>query len=281
MNVSDGITRAADHQRPNHQPPPFFPAMSIGRTQTPAPRFPGAYLRLLCVSLAIAMLFGSGVAFAEPTANQVSRTAAGQTPFAALIDEASQRFGIPAAWIRAVMLAESLDDPRAVSPMGAIGLMQIMPKTWAELRLHYGLGADPYDPHDNIIAGTAYLHELSDRYGSPGFLAAYNAGPALWEDYLATGRPLPDETRAYLARLAPIVDASRADNAAALASVIRSSTEAPLFPARSAHPPIDPQIGSGVISERLSTGRATTDLTGLAPQSVGLFVVRSKPASRP
>ena len=53
-----------------------------------------------------------------------------------------------------------------------MGLMQIMPKTWTELRARYGLGADPYDPHDNILAGAAYIRELHDRYGSPGFLAA-------------------------------------------------------------------------------------------------------------
>jgi soluble lytic murein transglycosylase-like protein len=76
-----------------------------------------------------------------------------------------------------------------------MGLMQIMPETWATLRLRYGLGADPFDPHDNILAGAAYLRELHDRYGSPGFLAAYNAGPARYEDHLATGQPLPAETR--------------------------------------------------------------------------------------
>ena len=47
-----------------------------------------------------------------------------------------------------------------------------MPATWAELRERYYLGNDPYDPHDNILAGTAYLRELLDRYGSPGVFAA-------------------------------------------------------------------------------------------------------------
>ena len=75
------------------------------------------------------------------------------------------------------MRVESLGDPLALSPKGAMGLMQIMPDTWSELRSRYGLGADPYDPHDNIIAGAAYLRELHDRYGERGFLAAYNAGP--------------------------------------------------------------------------------------------------------
>lgn len=103
------------------------------------------------------------------------------------------------------MRAESAGDPSATSPKGAMGLMQIMPETWAGLRARHRLGADPYDPHDNIIAGAAYIRELSDRYGSPGWIAAYNAGPGRYEDSL-DGRPLPAETRAYLAIIAPSVD---------------------------------------------------------------------------
>lgn len=125
-------------------------------------------------------------------------------PYAAHIAEASHRFDIPVAWIRAVMRVESAGRVRAISSAGAMGLMQVMPGTWAELRARYGLGGDPYDPRDNILAGTAYLREMHDRYGSPGFLAAYNAGPRRYEQHLA-GRPLPAETRAYLATLAPLV----------------------------------------------------------------------------
>ncbi|WP_371008886.1 lytic transglycosylase domain-containing protein [Mesorhizobium sp. RCC_202] len=123
-------------------------------------------------------------------------------PYAAPIAEASHRFHVPERWIRSVMHLESAGDPRAVSRKGALGLMQIMPGTWAELRLRHQLGRDPYDPHDNILAGTAYLRELYDRYGSPGFLAAYNAGPGRYEASLK-GRPLPAETRAYVAMLRP------------------------------------------------------------------------------
>jgi hypothetical protein len=125
-----------------------------------------------------------------------------------LIAEASRRFGVPEAWIRAVMRAES--DGRALiggrpntSPAGAIGLMQVMPETYAELRRRYGLGPDIADPRDNILAGTAYLRELYDRYGAPGFLAAYNAGPARFDDYRTRHRPLPAETRHYVATLGP------------------------------------------------------------------------------
>ena len=98
------------------------------------------------------------------------------------IAEAARRFGLPVAWIRAVMDAESAGDVRAVSRNGAMGLMQILPDTWSELRARYGLGRDPFDPRDNILAGAAYLREMHDRYGSPGFLAAYNAGPQRYDE---------------------------------------------------------------------------------------------------
>lgn len=112
-------------------------------------------------------------------------------PYAGHIANAARRFGIPEAWIRAVMRVESRGDVRAISPKGAMGLMQIVPATWGDLRARHGLGGDPYDPRDNIMAGAAYLREMHDRYGSPGFLAAYNAGPGRYEEYRATGRPLP------------------------------------------------------------------------------------------
>jgi hypothetical protein len=89
---------------------------------------------------------------------------------------------------------------------GAMGLMQVMPDTWAGLRVRYSLGRDPYDPRDNILAGTAYLREMFDRYGNVGaMLAAYNAGPGRYDEHRATSRPLPAETRAYVAALAPIL----------------------------------------------------------------------------
>src|SRR3546814_7092542 len=97
-------------------------------------------------------------------------------PHAGFVTEAARRFAIPELWIRAVMRVESRGDARAISPKGAIGLMQVMPATWTEMRTRYAIGPDPYDPRDNILAGAAYLREMTDRYGSPGFLASYNAG---------------------------------------------------------------------------------------------------------
>lgn len=162
----------------------------------------------------------------------VSRKSA-DDPYAAHIAEASHRFRLPQLWIRAVMHLESARDPRAVSRKGAVGLMQIMPGTWAELRLRHQLGHDPYDPHDNILAGTAYLRELYDRYGSPGFLAAYNAGPGRYEASLR-GRPLPAETRAYVAMLRPFWGGGDAPGAltAAHAKAVTWKV-APLFIVRS------------------------------------------------
>lgn len=80
-----------------------------------------------------------------------------------------------------------------------MGLMQLMPGTWAQMRAALRLGADPHDPRDNILAGTAYLRLMYDRFGYPGLFAAYNAGPARYAVYLANGRKLPGETHAYLA----------------------------------------------------------------------------------
>lgn len=138
-----------------------------------------------------------------------------QTIHTAEITAASQRFGIPETWIRAVMRAESAGDRHAVSHRGALGLMQVMPATWAGLRAQHGLGADPFLPQDNILAGTAYLREMLDRFGSvPLMLAAYNAGPRRVEAHLATGQPLPAETRAYVAALAPLLTGDAGTTAA-------------------------------------------------------------------
>lgn len=228
--------------------------------------------QLLCSGIAVALLTGGGIACAEPIAAKPSSIAATSNHFAVFVAEASQRFGIPASWIRAVMRAESFGDVRALSPKGAMGLMQIMPATWAGLRLRYGLGANPYDAHDNIIAGAAYLRELHDRYGAPGFLAAYNAGPGRYEDHLATGRPLPAETRAYVAVLAPLIGDGSVDDAMVVAVLARSWTQAPLFAARAQNRPARSQPSPDTRSGQPSISGAAEDWTALAPQSDGLFV---------
>ena len=123
------------------------------------------------------------------------------------ISEASKRFEIPDEWIRDVIRAESggndsLVGRPVVSRAGAMGLMQLMPTTWTEMRLNLGLGHNPFDPHDNIIAGTAYLRAMYDRFGYPDLFAAYNAGPRRFAEHLKLRRPLPRETMAYLSKIA-------------------------------------------------------------------------------
>jgi D-alanyl-D-alanine carboxypeptidase len=126
-----------------------------------------------------------------------------EDPWGPYIHEAAGRFGVPEQWVRAVMQQESGGEEQAVSPAGAMGLMQVMPETYEGLRERYGLGADPFDPHNNILAGTAYIREMYDQFGSPGFLAAYNAGPDRVDAYLVGTSNLPDETVNYLAAVTP------------------------------------------------------------------------------
>ncbi|MGQ0682912.1 lytic transglycosylase domain-containing protein [Bradyrhizobium sp.] len=201
--------------------------------------------------------------------------------YAAEVAEASRRFGIPERWIRAVMRVESSGHAQAVSPKGAIGLMQIMPDTWAGMRLRYRLGRNPRDPRDNILAGTAFLRELYDRYGAAGFLAAYNAGPGRYAEYLATGRPLPAETRAYVAALAPLIGSGLLNRGVVIAAGPAAWTRAPLFAAVAGS---TPSAGRPQSDGRLRA-RPVTDFSGFEPsvgrrsnrkhESASLFVRRT------
>ena len=121
-----------------------------------------------------------------------------------VIAEASNRFDVPESWIRAVMQIESggrttLGENQPItSSAGAMGLMQVMPSTYEDMRRQYRLGSDPYDPHDNILAGAAYLRWLRERYPYPTLFAAYNDGPGNLEERLMQGGLLPTETRNYV-----------------------------------------------------------------------------------
>lgn len=126
-----------------------------------------------------------------------------EDPWGPYINEASTRFDVPTDWIRAVIQQESggrlfHNGQLVTSGPGAMGLMQLMPPTYDEMRAQYSLGDDPYEPHDNIMAGTAYLRQMYDIYGTPGFLAAYNGGPGRLDDFLTHNRTLPRETRRYV-----------------------------------------------------------------------------------
>jgi soluble lytic murein transglycosylase-like protein len=232
---------------------------------------------MLCiVVILVASMLASGAAHAEQESSATRRpNASSLLPFAAFVTEASKRFALPEHWIRAVMDAESSAKPRARSERGAIGLMQIMPKTWTELRARFGLGADPYDPRDNILAGAAYIRELYDRYGAPGFLAAYNAGPGRYERHLATGRPLPDETQGYVATLAPMINRARTNVRIGAAARSFAWAGSSLFAPRSAGISSDRRSPADMRQNRSSRAHGVVDLSALVPHSGNLFVRHS------
>jgi hypothetical protein len=166
----------------------------------------------LLLLVALALLAGCATRTAYRGGHRPSVAAGGRyypppgppdDPWGPYIREAAGRFAIPERWIREVMRQESGGQAQAVSSAGAMGLMQVIPDTYAGLRQRYGLGDDPFNPHDNILAGAAYIKEMYDRYGSPGFLAAYNAGPDRLNSYLSGSQSLPNETVNYLASVAP------------------------------------------------------------------------------
>lgn len=183
----------------------------------------------LCALLLLTLL-----AAGPAQANQIDR-------WADHIAEASNRFGIPQAWIRRVMAAESggrttLNGRPIESHAGAMGLMQLMPGTWRAMRLAEGLGPDPHAPRDNILAGTAYLRLMYNRFGYPGLFAAYNAGPGAYAAYLAGARRLPAETVAYVAQVSrPGAAHIAAARAAPVLATVRAAQAAgrPGPPARS------------------------------------------------
>ncbi|MBR1256385.1 lytic transglycosylase domain-containing protein [Bradyrhizobium sp. AUGA SZCCT0240] len=218
-------------------------------------------IQVICSSAALAT---AEVAAQSPGAHGINL-------HAGFIAEASQRFAVPARWIKSIIQLESAGDVRAKSSKGAMGLMQIMPDTWAELRLRYGLGDDPYDARDNILAGTAYLAELRDRYGVSGVFAAYNAGPARYERHLA-GEPLPAETQAYVSKLASL-----------LGSGLDSSrfrrelhwTAAPFFVARSERNSVpDWQRARSIANGTLAPLGVHTP-SSMIPDGTGLFIAGS------
>lgn len=236
--------------------------------------------RALLLFASVAAFSGAAVAIHAEPVRIATRSIS--DAYAGFIAEASQRFGIPAAWIRAIMRIESHDDRNAVSPKGAMGLIQIMPETWTALRIRYGFGRDPFDPHDNIMAGAAYLREMHDRFGSPGFLAAYNAGPGRYEAYRDRGRPLPPETVAYVADLLPLLgDGTVARPILVVAADPPSWTQAPLFIARTASTERGNQSAFRPPANDTPVVTAVHDLSGIAPQSAGLFVRVSTTGSTP
>ncbi|RUQ67217.1 lytic transglycosylase domain-containing protein [Azospirillum doebereinerae] len=172
---------------------------------------------MLCLALGLAGCAGEAPQVASAPVAEASYVPDPKDPlgrWVPLIREASERYDMPEKWIRAVMMRESngratvASGKPLTSSAGAIGLMQVMPGTYELMRWQYGLGPNPADPRDNIMAGTAYLREMYDLFGAPGFLAAYNCGPACYAGHLAGKQKLPRETRQYIAALTPVLRGS-------------------------------------------------------------------------
>jgi soluble lytic murein transglycosylase-like protein len=192
-------------------------------------------MALKAVFIAAAFL-RPGIAMADPIDRWASE-----------IVSASERFGVPQSWIRRVMRAESggealLHGRPIVSSTGAMGLMQLMPGTWSDMRALLGLGSDPHDPHDNIFAGTAYLRLMYDRFGYPGLFAAYNAGPGRYAASLSGERRLPAETRTYIAAVSPPKGAVTAPRPTARIFAVTASSGPPNSSGRQPLPSFQPAL---------------------------------------
>jgi hypothetical protein len=229
------------------------------------------------VTLSLAVL----VPFTACSQTAPARAAGAGDPWASVIAEAAERFAIQPAWIRAVMRIESHGNVKAVSPKGAVGLMQIKPGTYAELRERYDLGADATDPHDNILAGAAYLREMHDRFGGAVFLAAYNAGPTRYQEYLATGRLLPEETRNYVALLEPLLSGTLPADTGTSIGEPRNWQKAALFLPRSTRKSGNTRLSFTPQSFHVTPDRGVVDLSALTPLPGGLFVRQTATQSKP
>jgi soluble lytic murein transglycosylase-like protein len=192
-----------------------------------------------------------------------SAHAADNAPWQTYVSEAAERFAIPKDWVQAVIATESHGDAKAVSPKGAMGLMQLMPGTWEDLRAAHELAPDPFDPQANILAGTAYLKTMYDRFGYPDMFAAYNTGPARFEDHLRTSKPLPDETSAYAA------------------SIEKALSGAPFLASKSAPPPLQIASGTGLFF-RLSTAQnaSKSEADSVPPSDLFVRLSAQKEASK-
>lgn len=189
----------------------------------------------------------------------------GTARWQSFIAQAATRFDLPERWLHAVMRAESggcetIDGAPTVSSAGAMGLMQLMPGTWTEYRHKLQLGDDPHEPRDNILAGSAYLRDLYGRYGWPGALAAYHAGPARYDQHLSDGRSLPHSTLDYLAHIERLTGDHEP-----LSSVDRTLFVTPSASIQSSDGPADEQRHDGLfVALRRGDRRSETTAQGSA-----------------
>ncbi|MEJ0024945.1 MAG: lytic transglycosylase domain-containing protein [Rhizomicrobium sp.] len=237
------------------------------------------------VLLAACVLCSEPAAAAPPLSVVQADQPLSPSPWQTFVDQAARQFGIPDAWIRGVMQAESggrtvLRGKPITSVKGAMGLMQIMPETYRALRAQYGLGDNAYDPRDNIFAGAAYLRQMYERFGYPSLFAAYNAGPRRLDDFLLRGQPLPRETLRYVQSIVPGAEVALSTEPGATPS-LPLQNPSPAVP----QPPTvslnalfflraDTISGSSPPAQATPSPSQTNDHGGgfAAPNSAGLFV---------
>lgn len=160
----------------------------------------------------IALLLAFGIAAGSPVRAEATGAGAARPACAPHAAEAARRSRLSEAVILRVMHVESRGRANAMSPKGAMGCMQIMPRTWRDLSARYRLGSDPWNARFNMIGGALYLAELARQFGFPGAYAAYNAGPARYARHVRSAVPLPAETRAYMASLSGAAPARGGDD---------------------------------------------------------------------
>lgn len=175
--------------------------VSGGRLHADRHELDGTKIRLYTGLGFVEMEAGQVVDFEaeEPAAPGITAVPQTRAPLPSpqqLADSAADKYGLPRRLVRSVMASESRFQTQAVSPKGAVGLMQLMPSTAQTL------GVNPRDPAQNVDAGTRYLRELLEKYNGGLYhaLAAYNAGPANVDKY--RGIPPFPETIRYVNRIA-------------------------------------------------------------------------------
>lgn len=153
-----------------------------------------AQVRVAEIEQRLAEVSASGEALGVSRGRCARTAKAGDSErFGALASQWEAEYRLPAGLVAAVLEAESGGEVEAVSPKGALGLMQLMPETAGALGV-----ADALDPEQNVRGGARYLRQMLDRFGSlPLALAAYNAGPGAVRQY--GGVPPFAETRRYVA----------------------------------------------------------------------------------
>lgn len=233
------------------------------------------------LAVVVAVVIATCIAIRESDCEPLSKSSTSTSGLDGLIAEASERFGIPAVWIRAIVLKEPDRTARTSSRKGSVGLMQLSPERWTELRHRYAFGTNPADSRDSILAGTAHLREMYDRYGSKDFLAAYIMGPTRYDECMKSGAPLPEETQAVIAELAPLIEPGLKD---VVGSTVRAKIiswrNAPLFVAQAERSSSDKALAAGVPKERSAKSPTSADGSALVPRSDGLFA-RRKMEARP